>query len=70
MNVFYQHKKMIEYCGYRIIIFQSSIKSVSKYIISIFNGKERIGKIECNNDVQTITSIKPALINQRKMVAG
>ncbi len=69
MNVFYEHKKLVEYSGYQIIVFKSKILTEGNtYLITIFNGKKQIGKIETDNDVKAVKEIKARIDRSEERV--
>jgi hypothetical protein len=56
---FYHHKKMLEHCGYKIIVFENDkVTNISKYLISIFNGNKKIGEVETENMIDAVKKIK------------
>lgn len=57
---YYQVKKIIDYCGYQIAVYQNktSLPNISKFVISIFIDKKKIGEVETDNDADGINKIK------------
>lgn len=59
LKAFYHHKKSIDYCGYKIVIFENTtVKSINKYIISVFQGSNKIGEVTTDNDTDAIRKIR------------
>jgi len=59
LDVFFEFKKIHEYCGYKIVVYQSKIIiKGNRFLITVFNNKERIGRMETNNDIQAVKQIK------------
>ena len=59
LKVFYRNKKIIDYSGYNIVIFENTtVSTIPKYLISIFSGSKKIGEIETDNDSAAIRLIK------------
>lgn len=59
LTVYYHHKSIVEYCGYKIVVFENTtVSTIPKYLISIFSGNKKIGEVETDDDGDSIRRIK------------
>lgn len=64
---YYTLKKNIEYGAYKINIYENTTeKTLNRYAINIFVGKEKIGEAQTNNDAAAIKKIKASIDNALK----
>ncbi len=56
---YYTFKKNITHGGYMITVYENTTeKTLKRFAISIFIGKEKIGEAQTDNDTTTIKKIK------------